>query len=279
MASSGGSGGKAEASGDGAAAEDALHLAQRSTLESVEQQVSDPTAERDALRRRLIGAEEAERKRLSRELHDQLGQELTAFRLGLDDAARLLSDAASRSGSSDRRALDRIEQLQLLAERLMRGARYVALELRPPELDDVGLESALDTYVREWSARYGVDAEFTAIGSPVSKDFPADVASTIYRIAQEALTNVAKHARARHVSVIIEPTDGEIRLVIEDNGQGFDVSSASENGHRDRRLGVSGMRERAALVGGTLDVESSPGQGTAVYLRVGIGPAWPAGSR
>jgi two-component system sensor histidine kinase UhpB len=147
------------------------------------------------------------------------------------------------------------------------GARYLALELRPPELDDLGLESALATFVAEWSARYGVASDVALRGEDERAASP-DVASALYRIAQEALTNVAKHARASEVSVIVERRDGEVRLIVEDDGGGFDVDATATRVRAERRLGLAGMRERAALVGGNLTIESSPGAGTTVYVRL-----------
>jgi len=228
-------------------------------------------AARDALRRALAQAEEAERQRLARELHDQLGQELTAFRLGLDDALRLAA-AHDGAGAGPGAALPaRLAQLQALAQRMTAGARYLALELRPPELDDVGLESALETYVAEWGARYGVAAEVAVTGLRGRALLP-DVTSTLYRIAQEALTNVAKHAHAAQVSVIVEQPDGEVRLIVEDDGRGFDPDATAVRVRAERRLGLAGMRERAALVGGTVAVESSPGAGTTIYVRLPVDP-------
>lgn len=234
-------------------------------------------AARDAQRRALAAAEEAERRRLARELHDQLGQELTAFRLGLDDAARL----AAEHVPLDAPLLGRLTQLGALAQRMTAGARYLALELRPPELDDVGFESALATYVAEWAARYGVPAEVAVTGPAAHRPVPAEVGSALYRIVQEALTNVAKHAGATQVSVIVENPDGgdgpseaplgEVRLIVEDDGRGFEVESTAERVRRERRLGLAGMRERAALVGGTVAIESSPGAGTTVYVRLPVG--------
>jgi PAS domain S-box-containing protein len=231
-------------------------------------------AARDDLRRQLAAAEEAERRRLARELHDQLGQELTAFRLGLDDAARLataLAGATARTSEDAPAApvLARLAQLQALAGRMTAGVRYLALELRPPELDDLGLESALETYVAEWSARYGVQAEVAVTGLRAERDVAAEVGSTLYRIAQEALTNVAKHAKATHVSVIVEKPDGEVRLIVEDDGRGFEPEATAAQVRAERRLGLAGMRERAALVRGTLTVESSP-SGTTLYVRVPV---------
>ena len=221
--------------------------------------------ERMRLRRRLADAEEAERRRIARELHDQLGQHLTAFTWGLDEARRLtLADVEAQT-----RLAERLAQLRELADTMARDARYLALELRPAELDDVGLESALTTYVEQWSARYGVSAD-VAITGITDRPVPAEVGTALYRITQEALTNVAKHAHARQVSVIVEKPDGHVRLIVEDDGQGFDVEGTLRRTRDARRLGLAGMRERAALVGGTLTVESTPGTGTTVYVRVAL---------
>jgi PAS domain S-box-containing protein len=250
-----------------------LDITERKRAEQATEQVQLAAA-RDELRRALGAAEEGERQRLARELHDQLGQELTAFRLGLDDAARLAAAHAPALAAPDAPLARRLAQLQALAARLTAGVRYLALELRPPELDDVGFESALETYVAEWSGRYGVAAEVAVAGlAPHGRTLPTEVASALYRIAQEALTNVAKHAAASQVSVIVEKPDGEVRLIVEDDGRGFDPDATARRVRRERRLGLAGMRERAALVGGTLQVESSPGAGTTVYVRLPVSHA------
>jgi signal transduction histidine kinase len=154
-----------------------------------------------------------------------------------------------------------------LARDMTVAARYVALELRPPELDDTGFENALGTYVREWSARFGIPLEYEVSGRP-SGALPADVGSALYRIAQEALTNVAKHAHAAQVSVIVSLGDAETRLIIEDDGDGFDPDEAARRARAERRLGLAGMRERASLVGGEVRVESSAGGGTTLFVRI-----------
>jgi PAS domain S-box-containing protein len=259
---------------------------QRVALDEVERHVGERTRElaaanaalelaareRDALRRELTSAEEAERRRLARELHDQLGQHLTAFALGLAEARRLPDVGQSMA--------ERLAQLEGLANLMTRDARYLALELRPPELDDVGFESALQTYVQQWAERYGVAAELAITGADAKRPLPPDVGTALYRIAQEALTNVAKHAAATQVSILVDKPEGSARLVVEDNGHGFEPEATAKRVRKERRLGMAGMRERAALAGGTVEVESSPGRGTTVYVRValehGQGPGEPA---
>lgn len=217
-------------------------------------------AERDLLRRELSLAEEAQRRTLARDLHDQLGQHLAAFTLFIADVRRLLA-----AGESIER---RLEQLEELSTAMMRDARNLALELRPPELDDVGLANALETYVRAWSARFGVEAQIAVTGLAGEEAWPAPVANAIYRIVQEALTNVAKHAGAQMVTLQLDRRQEEIRLVVADDGRGFDAEAAAKRARTERRLGLASMRERAALVGGAFDVETSNGNGTTLYVRV-----------
>lgn len=214
---------------------------------------------RRALRRQLARAEEEQRRRLSRELHDQLGQHLTALALGLDETRRLVAGHESVER--------RVAQLQDLARMLTRDARHLALELRPPELDDLGLASALATYVEQWALRYRIAAEveITGLGE---RQLSGEVGTALYRIVQEALTNVAKHAQATQVSVIVDKRNDDLALIIEDDGCGFDVDAVMLRGRSNRGLGLAGMRERAAMVGAQLTVESAPGSGTALYVRL-----------
>jgi len=250
--------------------------AQRTALEEVECLIAERTSERDTLRRQLAGAEEAERRRLARELHDQLGQQLTAVSLGTSDALRLATTHDGAHAAPDAPLVRRLAGLQALAREMQSTTRYLALELRPPELDDVGLESALETYVRQWSARYGVAAEVAATGL-ADHPLPTEVGSTLYRIAQEALTNVAKHAAATQVSVIVERRDAGVQLVVEDDGRGFDVEQIARRARTERRFGLAGIQERAMLVGGSVTLESSPGQGTTLFVRLPAGePATPS---
>lgn len=211
------------------------------------------------LRRQLIAAEEAERGRLARELHDQLGQHLTALTLGLDEVAGLLPP--------DSPAVPRLAGLLRLTGLLTRDVRYLAVELRPPELDDVGLESALATYVAQWTKRYGIPADLEITGAAMQAAL-METSTTIYRIVQEALVNVAKHAGATQVSIILERSSTDVRLIIEDDGCGFDVQSTRRRAQRESRFGLAGMEERATLAQGTFEVESAEGQGTTIYVRL-----------
>jgi PAS domain S-box-containing protein len=212
----------------------------------------------------LVTAQEDERRRISRDLHDQLGQQLTALRLKL---------AAMREGcDGDEAGRARVEEVQALAERIDSEVDFLAWELRPTALDDLGLSAALTNFVREWSKHYGIPAEFhvAGFGSGMLR-LPPEVETCLYRIAQEALNNVYKHAQAARVSVILERRDGEAVLVVEDDGVGFDPAEAPawEGG---RGLGLVGMRERAALLGGAAQFESGRGSGTTVFARIPFAP-------
>ena len=211
------------------------------------------------LPRRLASAQEDERRRVARDLHDQMGQYLAAIGLGL----KAIEDAAP-DGSPARPQLRR---LQDLADAVGRQIHRVALELRPTALDDLGLDSALSTYVEEWAARAGVAADFSAAGADAGR-LPAGVETALYRVVQEALTNVLRHARAGRVSVTLHRTGGGASVVVEDDGAGFDAESVAPPAGSGGRLGLLGMRERLAQVGGTLTVESAAGQGTTVIARV-----------
>jgi PAS domain S-box-containing protein len=211
------------------------------------------TEARETLMRELIATQERERQRIARELHDQMGQHIVALSLGL---ARLSSIEPGGSG-----AFAIIEQLRSVVEMLGRDVHTLALELRPSTLDHLGLCVALTSYAEETAARSDIEIDVHCDRLDDLK-LSASVETGIYRIAQEALTNVVKHAQARRVSVILERRPTLLQLIIEDDGNGFDPSV------RTGKLGVAGMRERAALLGGTVTVETSPGNGATVYARI-----------
>lgn len=222
--------------------------------------------ERNELLRQLAAVEEEERMRLSRELHDQLGQLLTALLLGLKALDR---------GEAQRAE---IEELERLAHRIAREMQQLALDLRPPALDSLGLSLALENLAVEWSARTGVPAYFQAVGMDGERCSP-EVETAVYRVAQEALNNVLKHAGGSHVSIILERRAPSLRLIVEDDGAGFDVEQTLASAEKSRRLGVRGMGERVARLGGALEIESSPGGGTTVFVRVpDLERAGPAGA-
>lgn len=208
--------------------------------------------------RRLVGALEDERRRIARDIHDHFGQQLTALRMKLD---------AVKRNCKEREICNEIDQVQTIAQRLDADVDFIAWELRPSTLDDLGLRATLSNFVREWSLHTKINADFHASG--IGKEtLEAEIETNLYRIAQEALNNIYKHAAAETVSVLLERRGGSIKLIIEDDGKGFKVDDKKLSG---RGLGLGGMRERAKLCGGTLEIESTRGQGTTVFARVPAG--------
>jgi len=209
--------------------------------------------DRAALASRLISIQDEERHRIARDLHDNIGQHVTALRLKL---AGLAAGAATS-------VHERIEEADQLVSELDRHLEFIARELRPAALD-LGIATALGQFVSEWSRTFGIAAEFHAAGFSEARLSPSSE-THLYRVTQEALNNVYKHAHATRVSVLLENRGREVVLIVDDNGTGFDPTRA--RGDADT-LGLVGMRERAEIIGGALDVESEPGNGTTIFLRI-----------
>jgi PAS domain S-box-containing protein len=220
-------------------------------------------AARIRLLRRLVVAQEEERRRIARDLHDDLGQRLTALRLTLEAGVKASVKACLAAGVEERRELPETvgQALEMLA-RIDQGVDFLAWELRPAALDELGLNKVLETYVAEWSRHTGIGATFHAASRAVER-FAPELEASIYRIGQEALNNVAKHARARSVNVLLEQRGTTVVLAVEDDGTGFRPSGSSET-----MIGLMGMRERAAAVGGTMEIEPTPHGGTTVLTRI-----------
>jgi signal transduction histidine kinase len=217
-------------------------------------------ADRTAVQRDLDSAQEDERRRLSRELHDGLGQHLTALGLGLQS----LSNVTPPGSEVDRR----VEELRALVRELGQELHAVALRLRPKALDDFGLEPALSSFAHEWSKHSGIAVDVHAPTN--SERLPGLIEGAVYRVAQEALNNVAKHSAAKRASVTIERRDGHLHVIIEDNGKGFDFNLLGRSRTGGAGLGLLGIRERMALLGGTVEIETALGRGTTLYIRVPI---------
>ena len=238
-------------------------VAERALREAKEQEISHQAqkmkseAERLELLHRLINMQENERLRIARELHDQTGQDLTGLSLGLKSLEAAIDDE---------RAHATLRWLRKLTTQIGSNLHRAAGELRPTSLDDIGLLRALETHLADWSERFGIAADLHARGVETNRFLP-EVETTIYRVVQEALTNVLKHASATTVSLVLECHDGSLQVIIEDNGSGFDPEASAARG----RFGLAGMRERLALVNGTLSIDSTPGVGTTLYVRVPIG--------
>lgn len=206
---------------------------------------------------RLVFAQEDERRRIAREMHDQFGEQLTALALQI----RLLKDACGND--NQRRTL--VEAIERIAQRLDNDVDQLVWQLRPTALDDLGLRAALENYVHDWSSRTGIAATVHSAGL-LEQRLSIDVETALYRIGQEALTNVAKHADASKVEVILERRGENVLLVIEDDGKGFETETDETGGG----FGLVGMRERAALIGAQLEIESSAQAGTTIFVRMTV---------
>jgi PAS domain S-box-containing protein len=204
---------------------------------------------------RLVFAQEDERRRIAREMHDQFGEQLTALGLRI----RAIKDAAHGHGDLSAE----IAALEEVAQQLDRDVDHLVWELRPTALDDLGLRAALANYIEDWSRRAQIHAELHTAGLSTER-LASEIETTLYRIAQEALNNIAKHAHARQVEIVLERRTDQVLLIVEDDGVGFEPVGMD----RQRRgFGLLGMQERAALVGATVQIESAPGEGTTIFVR------------
>ena len=211
---------------------------------------------RTELLARLVFAQEDERRRIAREMHDQFGEQLTTLSLRIGALKEACSDRPDLRGQ--------VEALEAVAQQIDRDVDQLVWALRPTALDDLGLRAALANYVKDWSTRVQIAAELHTSGL-LDERLPSEAETALYRIAQEALTNVARHSRARNVEVILERRPDCVLLVVEDDGVGFDPGEA---GTSKQGFGLQSMQERALLVGATLEIESSVGAGTTILVRM-----------
>jgi signal transduction histidine kinase len=195
--------------------------------------------------------QEKERSAIARELHDELGQVLTALRM---DSVWMLDRLKQKDPKSALRALSMCE----LIDKTIEEVRGLAFRLRPGVLDDLGLVDALDWYTVDFESRTGITCVFEPDNVPNVSD---TLATAVYRIAQEALTNAARHAAASHIEVKLEVQNGDLMLAVEDDGNGFDPKNIPDS----ESLGLAGMQERAGLAGGMLKIQSRPGEGTRLF--------------
>ena len=218
--------------------------------------------QKEVLRRQLlersITLQEEERKRIARELHDQTGQRLTSIIMTLGVLEEVVSTPEARA---------HVHDLRNTVAQILKEVRDLALHLRPAVLDDLGLLAALRHYLKGYQNRFRLLVDFHVLGLD-GKRLPPEVETALFRIAQEALTNVARHAQAHSVTVLLEDRGASAMLIVEDDGRGFDVARVMDSRPHEGNLGLYGMRERASLLGGTLTVESTPGRGTTVFVRI-----------
>ena len=225
-----------------------------------ERKQADAERARTEMLSRMLLAQEDERRRIAREMHDQFGEQLTALSLRIG----LLKDACG-----DRADLrEQVDALETVAQRIDRDVDQLVWQLRPTALDDLGLRAALANYVQDWSKRFSIAAELHTTGL-LDDRLTSETETTLYRIAQEALTNVAKHSRAGNVEIILERRSDHVLLIVEDDGVGFEPGAAAGTaGAAGQGFGLLGMQERAALIGASLQIESAVGKGTTILVRM-----------
>jgi len=210
----------------------------------------------------LLEVQEAERRHLARELHDEIGQALTAVKINLQMLQRL-SDMGAAAG--------RLDDSLAMLNRILEGVRQLSLDLRPSLLDDLGLAAALRWYVEAQAQRAGLTAE--VVTGPLPDDLPTATATTCFRVVQEAVTNVVRHARATRIRVALESVDASLAVSITDDGIGFDATAARRRALAGESLGILGLEERVDLAGGRSSIESSSGgRGTVVHAWLPLTP-------
>ncbi len=220
------------------------------------EQMQASTLRMQSLSRRLVEVQESERRHIARELHDEAGQALVSLRYGL----RLLE----REIKSGELVAGRVGELMQRTDAVIDGLHRLAADLRPASLDHLGLESALREYARSAGAKFGLTVRFKASGFGEER-LPTVVETALYRVVQEAMTNVVRHAKATHVDVVLEHRGATVMAMVEDNGVGFVPGAVQRS---NEHIGLLGLRERAEALGGTLTIESTPGAGTTILVEV-----------
>ena len=219
------------------------------------EQMQASTSRMQALSRRLVDVQENERRHIARELHDEAGQALASLRYGLRLLEREIDEGKSVS--------TRVAELMKGTDAVIDGLHRLAADLRPASLDHLGLEAALRHYARSAAAKFALEVRFKARGF-TDKRLPAVLETALYRVVQEAMTNVVRHAHASRIDILVEHRGDRVMLMVEDDGVGFEPDRVQHGEH----FGLLGLRERAEALGGTLTIESEPGAGTTIVVEV-----------
>lgn len=227
-------------------------------LQGLLRELKQKEESRSQLLQKVITAQEEERQRIARELHDQTGQTLSSLMMGL----KCIAEQCPNSNCE-------LDGMRATIKQTLGDIHRLAVDLRPSVLDDMGLVAALEKLVSEYQSRHQIDVDLHAEWCDQER-LHHDMEVTVYRIVQEAMTNISKYAQAENVSIIINKKEDELSIIIEDDGVGFEADNIWSEGTVQNRLGLYGMRERAMLVGGTLTIESTPGIGTTIYARVSL---------
>jgi PAS domain S-box-containing protein len=237
-------------------------LRTQQTLERLNRELELSHERLRALSRRLFEVQEEERRRLARDLHDDVGQALTALKIQLESVARAGGEAAARS---------RVDECVDTVQHTLERVRQLSLSLRPPQLDDLGLAAAVRSHLDRQARVAGLQAHFETEDAP--QELAPDTETACFRVAQEAINNVLRHARARNLWVRLFTAGGRLAISVRDDGKGFDLDSVRERSANGSSLGLIGMEERMALAGGSFELRSAPGQGTILLATFPVAAA------
>jgi signal transduction histidine kinase len=221
-----------------------------------------------ALSKRLLEIQERERREIARELHDEIGQAITSVQMNLQMIEPRLSDIAGKA---------RLEDTLTTVEQVLQQVRSMSLELRPSMLDDFGLVPAVRWYLERQAQRSGLNIRFSA--TPLDRRPASEIETVCYRVVQEAITNVIRHAHATRVDIELKHEDMELHLTIQDDGIGMDVTKVFEQAARGTSMGILGLRERVLLVGGQVNIYSAPNQGARIDVQLALEPHKPRQER
>ena len=240
------------------------HLIDITERKRVAEELRRANERQRVLSSRLLEVQEQERAAIARELHDEIGQSLTAIKLGMQGLARKLSRADAK----------KLAESVALVDHTLSQTRNLALDLRPPQLDHLGLAATLRDHLENAAALAGYQPAFSSDQEYLALD--KQLATAAFRVAQEALTNAARHAGARNVAVELRTQGGELMLAVSDDGRGYDLEEARRRALKGGSMGILGMEERVALAGGRLSIVTRPGEGTRVQAAFPLVPPAPA---
>jgi signal transduction histidine kinase len=209
----------------------------------------------------MIRIQEEERKRISRELHDETSQSLTAVLLGLRALATSLGDETQKK---------RVLEMRDIVSEALSSVHYMAVRLRPILLDELGIRAAIAKYIETYQKRYNIKVSFISKNIQEGERFFPEIEISVYRIVQEALSNIVKHAEAKEIHVELTCESELLRLVIQDDGKGFDPDILEEYQVANNSLGIAGMQERTELLGGTFEITSAWKEGTRIVVEIPV---------
>lgn len=227
--------------------------------ERLSEAMRDNQRMRALLLNQMIRIQEEERKRISRELHDETSQSLTAVLLGLRALATSLADESQKA---------KVLEMRDIVSEALNSVHYMAVRLRPILLDELGIRAAIAKYIETYQKRYNIKVSFTSMNIKEGERFFPEIEISLYRIVQEALSNIIKHAEAKEIHVALAYEKEMLKLVIRDDGKGFDPDILEEYQVANNSLGIAGMQERTELLGGTFEITSAWKEGTRIVVEI-----------